>query len=134
CKQFGITGYDQTKVETYALTHDWGHLTGCHPTEDFMKKTSEFDHEAFSIWKVQQNKEAFEGIVDVADLVAMFEGRDPLHTIVDGPFGADRIYFLSILVNAKYIINNNALVKIIREYTCKTYNKRIRTNAVIRYA
>ncbi|VVB80962.1 HD domain protein [uncultured archaeon] len=96
CRRFGIKGYDQIKTEVYALLHDSGHLTGSHATEDYFRARSGFDHDKFAIELLRQNKGALEGIVDVEDIVAMFEHRDPLHLIVDGPFGADRIYFLSI--------------------------------------
>ena len=96
CNRFKITGYDRTKVEVYAATHDWGHLTGSHTTERYFHSKTNFDHEEFAKFLLRKDKAAFEGIVDVEDIIAMFEHKDPLHDIVDGPFGADRIYYLSV--------------------------------------
>ncbi|MFC1722625.1 HD domain-containing protein [Nanoarchaeota archaeon] len=96
CDRFGITGQDKINVEVYALVHDWGHLTGSHPVELYFKAKGGFDHEEFAEWLVGQNKEVFEGICDPDDIVRMFKQEDPLHDIVDGAFGADRIYYLTV--------------------------------------
>ncbi len=106
CNRFKIPDKDRLKVEVYALTHDSGHLTGSHATEDYFKAMCGFDHDKFAVELLRQNKSAFEGIVDIEDIVAMFEHRDPLHAIVDGPFGADRIYYLSIDPD-EYGLKNN---------------------------
>lgn len=100
CNRLGLSEYDRRKVELYALTHDWGHLTGSHPTEVYFKTKMGFDHEEFAAILVQQNADAVEACgVAVEDLVALIKQEDPLHNIVDGPFGADRIYYLSIDAN-----------------------------------
>ncbi len=93
CNRVGIKGYDRIKVEVHALTHDWGHLTGSHASESYFHASSGFNHEDFAAKQVRDSKEVFDGIVDVEDIVAMIEHKDPLHVIVDGPFGADRIYY-----------------------------------------
>ncbi len=87
---------DQTLVELYALTHDIGHLSGGHATEQYFKAIMGFDHEEYSVLLLKQNRSAIENLVPLENLVAMFEGKNPLHDIVDGPFGADRIYYMSV--------------------------------------
>lgn len=96
CNRFSITGKDEVKVEAYALSHDCGHLTGSHVTEDYFKALSGFDHESFGIDIMRKSKDALDGVINVEEVVALFEHRDPLHKIVDGPFGADRLYYMSI--------------------------------------
>jgi len=95
CNRFGIRGKDKILVETYALVHDWGHLTGSHATEEHFKPHG-FDHEEFAKRIIRKNAAAFEGLCSIEDLIAMFEHKNPLHDIVDGPFGADRIYYLCV--------------------------------------
>lgn len=87
---------DQTLVELYALTHDIGHLSGGHATEQYFKAIMGFDHEEYSVLLLEQNRAGIENLVPLENLVAMFEGKNPLHDIVDGPFGADRIYYMSV--------------------------------------
>lgn len=96
CDRLGIKGYDRRKVEVYALEHDIGTLTGSHATEDHLRRTCGFDHEEFAKEIIREQAKAYDGIIDPEDLIAMFEGKDPLHDMVDGVFGADRLYYLSI--------------------------------------
>ncbi len=96
CNRVGVPEKDRAKLESYALVHDWGHLSGSHSGEDYFAALMGFDHEDFAIHLIKQNAQAFEGIVAVDDLVRLFKGDDPLHTIVDGPWGADRLYYNSI--------------------------------------
>lgn len=93
CSRMGITGRDRRKVERHALTHDWGHLTGSHATEEYFGMLSGFDHEEFGLELLREDLKLLDG--DPDEVIALFEHRDPLHKIVDGPFGADRIYYLA---------------------------------------
>lgn len=90
-----LSDKDRLKAEIYALYHDRGHLTGSHATEDYFKPSG-FNHDKFVIDIIKNEKDAFKDIIDIEDLIAMFEHKDPLHTLVDGPFGSDRMYYLSI--------------------------------------
>jgi hypothetical protein len=96
CSRLGITGYDALKVELYALVHDAGHLTGSHATEDYFRARCGFDHEKFALDILREGWGSLEEVVKFEDIKAMFERRDALHKLVDGPFGADRIYYMSI--------------------------------------
>ena len=96
CAATGIKGKDKLLIELYGLTHDWGHLTGSHATEFYFKTKNGFDHEEFAIELLEKDKTIFNEIIDLNNLIAMFRQENPLHDIIDGPFGADRIYFTSI--------------------------------------
>ncbi|GEM_PF-3479211 len=96
CNRFGIKDKDRLLVLAYALTHDYGTLTGSHATEDYFRAKCGFDHERFAVDLLRKDKSALEDVVDVEELVDLFEHRNPLHLIVDGAFGADRIYYLMI--------------------------------------
>jgi len=90
-----LSDKERMKVEIYGGKHDSGHLTGSHPTEDYFKPTG-FDHDKFAIDLLRQSKDSFKDIIDVEEIVEMFEHKNPLHNIIDGPFGSDRMYYLSI--------------------------------------
>lgn len=97
CDSVGITGHDKKKVQVHALIHDWGHLTGSHPTELYFREFSGFDHDMFVQEIVRENKDAFEAIgISPDEICSMFSQEDPLHCIVSGPFGADRLFYLSL--------------------------------------
>ncbi len=96
CDLLKIQGYDRLKAQTYGLVHDWGHLTGSHPTELYFKALAGFDHEEFTVDLIQRHRDAFASVVNPDDILRLVRHEDPLHSIVDGPFGVDRIYFMGI--------------------------------------
>ncbi len=96
CDLLKIRGYDRLKAQTYGLVHDWGHLTGSHPTELYFKALAGFDHEEFTVELIRRHQEAFASLVDPEDIIKLLHHQDPLHSIVDGPFGVDRIYFMGL--------------------------------------
>ena len=69
CDTLKIRGADRLKAQVYGLVHDWGHLTGSHPTELYFKALTGFDHEEFTIDLIQRHADAFAPLIEPQELI-----------------------------------------------------------------